>query len=994
MLRVIRKKFSDLDSYPATKIALKSKLGITNLEENQYSGVVVYSTYAELPATGTLLVSYKVSNDPNTALNGYYHWNGSAYVKDADLNDETIQEVFESVVLKAIGLNYEVAGKNIVPNDGYTSGTIRADGSFVASASYSYSPIFRIKESTQYVFSDNETALSTRFACFFDEKLNVISVDTADYESKFTWVSPAGAVFCIVTLANEVIANDLQIEEGSSFTSFEERIIKAIDLSGYDLSAVKGYLLELIEESDNDNSVKSKSWILSAIESALNDIVLLDKLEYVGGNNLLDPAKFIVGAVDGVTGVNSGSTGYRHQWIEVSEGEIYTGLADGFPSFVFRKVAFFADDQTTVVSYGTVENIAQVTVPAGASWFVPSWAVLYNDVVFCGLGTSPSYEPYEFEIKVVGNYNSKSDESLVKRIEVIEGIDRVTLENSDKILYTGSSSIESFYSPTGKSWLMRAQDFVDWVLVPYGWSGQGSQELANYLNTDTPSPSAASVAPSKIKPTYTFCGQTLNMDDELALEDSDAFIEALEELIQAAKGIGSNVAIGTAYTERIKPQLEIAMSNISKKYNAEFIPLAAYADKVIRTQGGFKAYKGFYGNAHPGIRTNEHYTARFLGYLERFKRPERAILIFNARNTAAANSTLAVRNNFERAKVFRTIQIGEKCLDVADIGRYDSLTPYDYGISLNNNSEWLSLLDGNSISVADKSMIEIIVPKTGLSSAFVHIEATGISSIYILNTRTNAWDSVTIDSENKISINVEDNIDFDKIRILLNGSGMTLASVYAETKGGKEKNQIVYPELKPSAGSLIYGGGFPSTWANDWNNPDGITSYNQTIKYGSSDFSDIPVYLSEANHLLLMDYNVGAKKAINRLIDNSNFKDTFGYQKLRIYVTARLKPLIYDPVEYAAWPGGDNPYTDVSWYDENSYDYATLCVGFDYNDGKTPLSIVRKRIGLFWTIQEFEIDVPMLGENDIKIEVWRDVEDKINESWDMELADIRVEVID
>ena len=58
---------------------------VDNLEENQYSGVVVYSTLAELPVTGTLLVSYKVSNDATSTNNGFYHWTGAAYVKDADL---------------------------------------------------------------------------------------------------------------------------------------------------------------------------------------------------------------------------------------------------------------------------------------------------------------------------------------------------------------------------------------------------------------------------------------------------------------------------------------------------------------------------------------------------------------------------------------------------------------------------------------------------------------------------------------------------------------------------------------------------------------------------------------------------------------------------------------------------------------------------------------------------------------------------------------------
>ena len=58
---------------------------IDNLEINQFTGVEVYSELADLPTTGTALVSYKVSNDPTSSNNGYYHWETSAYVKDADL---------------------------------------------------------------------------------------------------------------------------------------------------------------------------------------------------------------------------------------------------------------------------------------------------------------------------------------------------------------------------------------------------------------------------------------------------------------------------------------------------------------------------------------------------------------------------------------------------------------------------------------------------------------------------------------------------------------------------------------------------------------------------------------------------------------------------------------------------------------------------------------------------------------------------------------------
>jgi len=54
------------------------------------AGYKSYETLALLPTTGTANTSYKVTNDPTVSNNGYYHWNGTAYVKDYDLvNDVT-----------------------------------------------------------------------------------------------------------------------------------------------------------------------------------------------------------------------------------------------------------------------------------------------------------------------------------------------------------------------------------------------------------------------------------------------------------------------------------------------------------------------------------------------------------------------------------------------------------------------------------------------------------------------------------------------------------------------------------------------------------------------------------------------------------------------------------------------------------------------------------------------------------------------------------------
>lgn len=80
---------------------------LDNLEDNQFTSAEVYSTLNDeggglsfLPRPGTLLVSYKVSNDPDPDLNGYYHWDSGIvdYIKDADLDAQTKSDIYDVFV--------------------------------------------------------------------------------------------------------------------------------------------------------------------------------------------------------------------------------------------------------------------------------------------------------------------------------------------------------------------------------------------------------------------------------------------------------------------------------------------------------------------------------------------------------------------------------------------------------------------------------------------------------------------------------------------------------------------------------------------------------------------------------------------------------------------------------------------------------------------------------------------------------------------------------
>lgn len=64
---------------------------VNALKKSIQQGVKPYETFALLPTTGDTQTSYKITNDPTSSNNGYYHWNGTTYVKDADLADGVIE---------------------------------------------------------------------------------------------------------------------------------------------------------------------------------------------------------------------------------------------------------------------------------------------------------------------------------------------------------------------------------------------------------------------------------------------------------------------------------------------------------------------------------------------------------------------------------------------------------------------------------------------------------------------------------------------------------------------------------------------------------------------------------------------------------------------------------------------------------------------------------------------------------------------------------------
>lgn len=618
--------------------------------------------------------------------------------------------------------------------------------------------------------------------------------------------------------------------------------------------------------------------------------------------------------------------------------------------------------------------------------------VFWNSVPFDGLCISKTNEGYKPYKDIETSYILKEQQILnsPKSVVTKENLDdafadlpinnniRLNISNSDKILYTGSSSIESFYAPDYKAWVNKLQDFLDWQIVPYGWSGQGANSIATKFQLDTPTQVANGVTPSEINPTYVFIGQTLNSNDLINNEFDTAFIESNENLLRSAVvRTGAKPIIGTAYRTEFRPWIENSLKHLADKWGADFIPIGTWHRSMIRTG----KYVGFYGNGHPAIRTHEAYTLPLLSYFSQLERPKQGILIFEARNQNADILDLGYKDSLRRAEKFRSIQVGEMAINTEDQDMYDQLDG-SYGIKKNNTSEYMKLLRKQQVVLSDKVLIEFIIPKVRTDEVTLFLDADNITNYYLFNTFSQQFESVS-----NLIITDRKFIEFDKIKLLCVGESITLRDVYADVVGGVDKPKQANERVMPATAgkTIIESQGFDDTTVLDWNIGTN-QSYNITTYFGDDKFNDMPVYLGESKDLIVLT------DVVKRTFALSN-EDTFGYRKLRVWTCARLNPAIYNPDEHANWVSENNPYTDVSWYGQNKYDYDDLNIivkynGVSYNNQCKSVNI--QKVGLFWNLGYVDIIMPITRDGSYELQLIRGSN---HNEYQMELCDVQVELL-
>lgn len=738
----------------------------------------------------------------------------------------------------------------------------------------------------------------------------------------------------------------------------------------------------MILDKYGDEILTPNSPIFDVINQRIDEVD--GKIIYKGGDNLHNPATDSLNTSISNDGVITPGTAYNlTDYINVSPNTLYNVVLGTAPTM--RRVIEYNAAGTIIQA---TEKVTSITTQAATTRlrFIYSNVATPETVRFGKAGT---YFNQPYSERAYDRYDNKL--LIASDVVVAENEGLITLQNSDKILIMGSSNAESHYTVKNKSFFMRLNDIQDWLFVTYAFSGNSAAQLAAKLIANTPAPTASGLTPDKIHPSYVLVGQYGNMSEAgMDATTSDQFIEENRKLALVAESVfNAKLLIGSGYTAYGYAYLETAMKGLADELGADYIPWGIYNDNIINN----RRYAGFWGNAHPGTRTNNMAYQEAFNYFEKWQKPNQSIKMFKPRT---GTTDYNYRDNLERAQKFYSIQVGEQSLPDDKIGYYDRLqTSDDYTPFAKNQSEYFALMQGNSVNFGNVLAVEIMLPVICADSVNVYVNSSEALTIQLYNNKTNVFDTQAVTSDRglyTIPVNSAQYISHDKIKLLLSGN-VVLTNVYCKFIGGRKKQRIDKTTIQDYATSKIAGGvGFPDTWTNDWTNSGAITYYKQLDRYGSIDFVDIPSYQNSFNgNILELLFDATTIKSIDRTFTTAQLygdRNPANPLNLRIELYARMWTKIYDPERFAAWTGENNPYTDQQRLTADTYDFGTLCVGV--RDTANRLAIMEKPVGMFWSRVTFDIYLPPFSSDKI-LRIFRKVND-INPDMVLEISDIIISV--
>lgn len=302
----------------------------------------------------------------------------------------------------------------------------------------------------------------------------------------------------------------------------------------------------------------------------------------------------------------------------------------------------------------------------------------------------------------------------------------VTVATSDKIGIIGDSYAESAYAVKGKSYIAKLSLFSDFNFVNFGKSGD--IYLGRIYDIRRKAARYGTLSYDGYKPKYSMLCCFTNDIKYLSEEE---YAECLENAIKTCRGIGSEPIVCTEYhtgltrTTSIVEARRDLMRKIAKKNDCEFWDIATYCDLLFENS---RKYAPFWGGTHPATRTNAMESDGYEMYLEHFERPKQSIKVFRLRGTYSNLDDLMFATNYERAKIFQEINVGERAID--SVANVDNCTEHSGSVV---NDEYGKLIQGTAISFINIALISCVLPAWGkdLTSLSAQFTASANVTVYV-----------------------------------------------------------------------------------------------------------------------------------------------------------------------------------------------------------------------------------------------------------------------
>ena len=755
------------------------------------------------------------------------------YVRVRDEADRSAADIVKIYPLvRGFGVERISSNNLLNPENAVLGKYITADGT-----TYSDYPILDttdflpVEPNSTYVYGVNpqysQSNNGFRKVAFYDINKNSLPASFIDGDT-LTFTTPADAAYVKVSCYNG---------NPPSVVNLRSLFDQAMYLQGTeeDWKPYGGSYLPTLEfgSGTNPNSVISRK-----------DLGGLEVIEYVSPN-ILNPAN----ASEGFYVNSNGSLSVypsvdTSDFIPVKPNTTYYYKEKEKLSVVpssFRKVAFYDINKNSLPASFIGVDTLTFTTPADAAYVKVS---AYNgqaggtvrlrtlsDVGIVESDNTP-FEPFGSSTEIIQPYKSVSPNGLVRWKDLggleDENVQILTVQNSDKILFTGCSYDESTYSLKFKSWINKLSNYIDWQCGNHGVSGQRIIDIAVRLRKDQ---STYNIIPSEYKPTYITIANNGNEYLPTNGRNLDLYSEQLRIAQEYIKQLGAELILGTSHHVDGNPWVESDFKSRAEELGIPYMGIGWLGEQIMS-----HAYQGFWGGSHPGSRTNSFVWLEWLYFFTQMKNPRKVVKVFRPRTAGTDIDSVNYDDNIQRAQFWQEINCGERSLNESNGSEdyYDRLNegttvdPNDENNIITNytgqtnNNEYVNLIRGTNVAFTDKALVELIIDQVGVDYLNAKIGASeGITWYVKDNNNESTWERIVRDAGTVFQVTKE----------VYDGFNETVGTKFTTSKVANGTIQMAYwGKVK----SWTMGGGYYLCMTLDTSSTDKQSGAGTLNKVGSS----------------------------------------------------------------------------------------------------------------------------------------------------------------